>query len=889
MRGVMTKWRSRGWERHGIAGVALAVVVAMGCSEQETTSPTGALATSSSSGGSAGMGGQGGEAAAGGMAGGGEGGGGTGGTGGSGGGVCAVVAPGPTRGAAVALAADDATLVVANRDAGSVTVLGVDYQGGLPAFVERGEVQLGGEPWQVAIDGCGERAYVVLRKDQKLVEIVDLLGTPTKGQEVAVGSEPTGLALSPTNASVLVANWVDGTVSMVDAATMTVVKTHDLNTTLAATGLLGSGVVPRPALAHPRSIAITNDGDGDDTDETMFVTEFFAQRTEAELGDGSNADTDWEALVYTVDLGDDTVGTVDLASITDTGFPANNAATGCFPNQLQSITIAGDLVYVTSICASPRGPTSPQTMTHPAVHAFRADDGTTVDVANLNQELATLYAMLPMQAKRFPLVANDIDFVGGTGEAYVTANGTDAVFRLLYDSQGALVSVGGDTAPFVDLAPASIDPTLAGQNPIGIVVAHAQPFAFVANDVSRNVTAIDLDPALQEVAGLSANDPRVMQSADLPSNPADQARLRGKRAFDTGLGRWSLNGEGWGACQSCHFEGLSDDVTWYLGRGPRQSTSLDGSFASNDPTDARIFNWTAVNDEMHDFENVARGLDGAVGALVQAISNPPVNADRINLGDTIAFAPAGAAGLNGSAAVVDDTVSLLHDWDDIELYVSSLRSPRAPTNIAAADVTAGATLFETHKCDGCHGGAKWTVSHRFYVPSGATNEALLATQWDALQLVADGFPAAVLPAPSGFDFMRGPNPKSNAFDQIVCVLRAVGTYGVAPVDVGIAELRADMITPSQGNEPNGKGYNVPSLLGLGVGAPYFHAGNARTLEEALSAMFVSHHAALSPGFAPTASDLQGLVAFLLSIDEDKSMLPLPGTAGADGGDFCAAP
>jgi hypothetical protein len=74
-----------------------------------------------------------------------------------------------------------------------------------------------------------------------------------------------------------------------------------------------------------------------------------------------------------------------------------------------------------------------------------------------------------------------------------------------------------------------------------------------------------------------------------------------------------------------------------------------------------------------------------------------------------------------------------------------------------------------------------------------------------------------------------------------------------------------------------------------VGAPYLHAGNARTLEELLSAIFAGHHAALTPGFAPQGQDLANLVAYLLSIDEGKTALALPTTAGANGGDFCAAP
>src|SRR5207249_1070136 len=133
-----------------------------------------------------------------------------------------------------------------------------------------------------------------------------------------------------------------------------------------------------------------------------------------------------------------------------------------------------------------------------------------------------------------------------------------------------------------------------------------------------------------------------------------------------------------------HFEGLSDNVTWYFGRGPRQSTSLDGSFASNDPNNQRIFNWTGIFDEIPDFENVARSLDGAVGALVSATSDPPANGDRINLTDAVAFPPAGAQNLNGSAQAVNDSASVVKDWDDVKAWIQAVRSPRAPRGLDPA-------------------------------------------------------------------------------------------------------------------------------------------------------------------------------------------------------------
>ena len=121
-------------------------------SSSSASSSTGASSASTASSTSGSSGGFGGEGGAGGEAGttassgsGAAGGGGAGGQGGSGGSAaCAKTAPDPTRGGAIAISPDDDTLVAVNRDVGTVTVLGVDYADGLPAFTKKAEIAVGG-------------------------------------------------------------------------------------------------------------------------------------------------------------------------------------------------------------------------------------------------------------------------------------------------------------------------------------------------------------------------------------------------------------------------------------------------------------------------------------------------------------------------------------------------------------------------------------------------------------------------------------------------------------------------------------------------------------------------------------------------------------------------
>jgi len=74
-----------------------------------------------------------------------------------------------------------------------------------------------------------------------------------------------------------------------------------------------------------------------------------------------------------------------------------------------------------------------------------------------------------------------------------------------------------------------------------------------------------------------------------------------------------------------------------------------------------------------------------------------------------------------------------------------------------------------------------------------------------------------------------------------------------------------------------------------VGAPYFHAGNARTLEEVFNNLFLKHHqSAIANVFAPNATQVKQLVAYMLSLDEDEMPFPIP-AKGNQGGDLCFYP
>ena len=75
---------------------------------------------------------------------------------------------------------------------------------------------------------------------------------------VDVGTEPQAVVASPNGKFVYVANANDNTVQVIDTSSNTVIATI-------------------PVGRSPRALAITNDGDADDLDETLYVPNFFAR------------------------------------------------------------------------------------------------------------------------------------------------------------------------------------------------------------------------------------------------------------------------------------------------------------------------------------------------------------------------------------------------------------------------------------------------------------------------------------------------------------------------------------------------------------------------------------------------------------------------------------
>ncbi|HSS02833.1 MAG TPA: hypothetical protein VLM79_37485, partial [Kofleriaceae bacterium] len=118
--------------------------------------------------------------------------------------------------------------------------------------------------------------------------------------------------------------------------------------------------------------------------------------------------------------------------------------------------------------------------------------------------------------------------------------------------------------------------------------------------------------------------------------------------------------------------------------------------------------------------------------------------------------------------------------------------------------------------------------------------------------------------------------------QAACELRNVGTFGVSnnaaatdALEIRIPANVAKAPTRSEGRA----GFNVPSLYGLALGAPYLHHGQASTLADLFTnPAFGFHTNASNANFSLTlaeAGKLDDLLAFLVSIDANTPEITMP--------------
>jgi len=714
---------------------------------------------------------------------------------------------GPTSSQPLALSADGSVLAAVNPDNDSVSFFKI--VNGLPVRVGT-PIKVGNEPNGVVLMPDGSRAYVANTIDGTVsVLAVDTTADPPAqaiNPRIKVGTEPYGLALTPNGTRLYVTNSRSNTVTVISTRTNTVVKTIRVG-------------------PEPRGIAITNDGDDSDADETVYVTQFLSLPV---AGKVDGADDAKAGHVTVISAGTDTAtADVRLDPIADTGFKAAGDAlqrippppspnfifpTGAYPNQLNNIGILGNFAFVPNTGASPNGPVRFDVNTQSLLHVINRSTGLDAH-QTLNMHEAVRDQTNP--AKRFNTVPWAIAFKHAAPEAFVISAASNHVIKLAVDA--------GTGAAEVELDPS--DPTRVlqiptGRNPRGIVITPDDARAFVMNYVGRNLTVIDLTTSPERrIASV--------ESAALPARGTLSDKIHvGRELYNTSIGTFDpvtpggpaivgrMSNNGWGSWSSCHPNGLSDNVVWIFQPGPRRTIAQHGDFAAVPPLQ-RVLNWSAERDEEEDFELNIRAVSGGAGLIVlpgTSTQDPTVNN----------FFPLPSGNRNQLK------VRGVNAWDAIEAFVQfGIRAPISPVSDTEPDVVAGRALFASANCQSCHGGPLWTSSRLTFTP-----------------------PPSVSAIQNG---------------QLVAQLRDGDTFDPAAVN----EVRQTGAPPLGAD-----GFQPGSLLSLfAFPGPFLHNGAETSLEGVLQN--VTHRSAGTGGVdtLTNAADRGKLVRFLLSIDRQTPVFP----------------
>lgn len=714
---------------------------------------------------------------------------------------------GPTSSQSLAITADGAFMAVANADNNTVSFF--DLRGDRNRKLL--EVPVGLEPASVAFMPDGSKAYVANTVSGTVSMIRTNLanGAVARPVSIAVGTEPAAVVLTPNGRKLYVANSRSASISVIDTATDQVIR------------------IVR-TLDEPRGLAVTNNGDASDSDEILYVTEFLAKTTPGKIDGQDDAKSGRIAAFSTANEAAAGIGT--LVPLADTGFRAAGDAlariapganftfvTGAYPNQLANIAIKGNFVYAPSTGASPNGPVrfnvNTQSLLSVLDRATLLDAGRTINLHKSVDEQTN-------PAKLFVTQPWAIGFKQFENVGYVVSAASNHLVKVAVDA-----STG---APVVQRDPSDNTRVLqikVGKNPRGIVINRSDTRAYVHNHISRSVSVIDLTAVPEQVTA-------TLPSARLPTPGTLEDKIHiGRELYNTSIGEFDpaqpggapivgrMSNNGWGSCATCHTPaGLSDNVVWIFGPGPRrtipQHTDFDQTVANRSLM--RILNWSAERDEQEDFELNIRNVSGGQGLIVLADGVTP-DPDVAN------FAPQANGGRNQLK------VRGVGAWDAIKAFQQfGIRAPKSPLGASAPDVVTGRALFAAANCQSCHGGPQWTSGLMRFTP----------------------------PPGPGVTITAG---------QVVSELRQVGSFDPTFFN----EVRQNAAAPL-----GALGCVPASLLSLhAFNDVFFHNGRARSLVEVMDN--VTHRSAGTGGVdtLSNATDRARVIDFLRSID--ASTLPFP--------------
>lgn len=499
------------------------------------------------------------------------------------------------------------------------------------------EIAVGGAPWSLAANGDGSRVWVSNKREGSVSVINTATRSVVARYALPPGSQPHGIVYNVRNDRVWVALEALGQVLQLDAASGRELGRVDVG--------------PRP-----RHLSLDARG------ETLLVSRYITPALPGEDGARPQLRRDGDHLggeVLAVDTASRQLRRTYVLRHSDRN-ASENTGPG-LPNYLGAAVI------------SPDGGSAwvPSKQDNITAGALRGNG-----LLSFDQTVRAVSSRIDLGAHREDFASRiDHDNASVASHALFDHSGL-YLFTALEGNRQVAVS---DPLNATEILRVDV-----GLAPQGLALSADGEELYVHNFMARSISVVDVSSTVRSGAlapSLKATHGTVRDEA------LNTTVLRGKQLFyDARDDRLAL--QDYMSCAACHNEADHDGRTWdftQMGEGLRNTISLRGKGL---PAHGR-HHWSANFDEIQDFEAQIRGLDGGTGLMSDA--------DFAARRDSLGLHKAGAS----------------EDLDALAAYLASER--RVPANpLGAIDDSAaalrGRALFGQKNCDNCHVGAAMTDS-----------------------------------------------------------------------------------------------------------------------------------------------------------------------------------
>lgn len=535
-----------------------------------------------------------------------------------------------------------------------------------------------GRSSSIIYDATTKRVWNV-NPDNDTVSVFDSTNN-TKLAEIAVGDSPRSLAVAP-NGDIWVANYHEGTLSVIDASALAVRRTISVGYGAAPFGVVFDPNAPFVYIAaegkgeivkinvesnvlssnsiggNPRHLAITADG------QKLYVSHFITAPVQGESTAAPSMSANDGGEVTVINANDLSVlSTVRLGASVQLDTEAS--ARG-IPNYLGAPVI------------SPDGQSAWVPSKQDNIFKGRLRDNTDLRFDQTVRAISSKIDLSSDQEQLAKRIDHDDSSLASAGT--YDANGTYLFIALETSREVAVIDVATGSQLFR---------ISTGFAPQGVTISEDGLTLYVHNFMGRSVGVYDLSSLMQKG---QPNAAQVTVMSTVSSEKLSAQVLRGKQLFyDAADDR--LAGDNYMSCASCHHEGGHDGRVWDLtgfGEGLRNTIALNGRSGMAHG----LLHWSGNFDEVQDFEGQIRRLAGGTGLMANA------DFSQGTRGETLGDIKAGVSS----------------DLDALAGYVGSLSrfapSPYTNNGSLTAEAVNGKQVFITKNCASCHGGANFTRSN----------------------------------------------------------------------------------------------------------------------------------------------------------------------------------